>query len=70
MTQRIVITGIGLTSPIGNNLSEMREGLLNNRSGIKHIDIRHMGKVPAGLCDFDERKYQNRKMRKRGTRVH
>ncbi|MBP9682581.1 MAG: hypothetical protein KBD76_14330, partial [Bacteriovorax sp.] len=56
--QRIVITGIGLTSPMGNNLSELREGLLNNGSGISHTEIRHMGIVAAGLCKFDETKYQ------------
>ena len=67
--QRIVITGIGLTSPLGNNINELRSGLLNNGSGIVHTEIRHMGKVAAGLCQFDETKYQSKKMRKRGTRA-
>ena len=67
--QRIVITGIGLTSPLGNNLEELREGLLNGRSGIVHTEIRHMGRVAAGLCRFDETKHQSKKMRKRGTRA-
>lgn len=66
---RIVITGIGLTAPNGNNLSEFRMALLENISGIKHIDIRHMGKVAAGTCSFEETKYQSKKMRKRGTRA-
>jgi len=65
---RIVITGIGLTSPMGNN-QEFRYGLLNNGSGISHTEIRHMGKVAAGICKFDESKYQPKKMRKRGTRA-
>lgn len=67
--QRIVITGIGLTSPLGNNLAELREGLLSGRSGISHTEIRHMGVVAAGLCKFDEAKHQPKKMRKRGTRA-
>lgn len=67
--QRIVITGIGLTSPMGNNLTELRDGLLNNGSGIVHTEIRHMGVVAAGLCKFDEARYQPKKMRKRGTRA-
>jgi 3-oxoacyl-[acyl-carrier-protein] synthase II len=67
--QRIVITGIGLTSPMGNNLTELRMGLLNNGSGIVHTNIRHMGIVAAGLCRFDEARYQPKKMRKRGTRA-
>jgi len=68
-THRVVITGIGLTSPIGNNLGEMRKSLLEGKSGITHHEIRHMGKVAMGLCNFEETRYQNRKMRKRGTRA-
>lgn len=67
--QRIVITGIGLVCPMGNNLAEFRDGLLNDGSGITHTEIRHMGVVAAGLCQFDEARYQPRKMRKRGTRA-
>ncbi|MFZ9001623.1 MAG: beta-ketoacyl-[acyl-carrier-protein] synthase family protein [Bacteriovoracaceae bacterium] len=69
MKHRIVITGVGLTCPLGNNIQDFRKNLLNDESGIRHIDIRHMGKVAAGICDFDEKKHQPRKMRKRGTRA-
>jgi 3-oxoacyl-[acyl-carrier-protein] synthase II len=69
LSMRIVITGIGLTSPLGNNISEFRQGLLEGTSGIQLKEVRHMGKQPAGLCNFDEQKYQNRKSRKRGTRA-
>jgi 3-oxoacyl-[acyl-carrier-protein] synthase II len=54
---------------LGNNITELRDGLLNNKSGIVHTEIRHMGKVAAGLCNFDETKHQSKKMRKRGTRA-
>lgn len=67
--ERIVITGIGLTSPLGNNLKELREGLLSGKSGITHTEIRHVGKVAAGICNFNETLYQSKKMRKRGTRA-
>ncbi len=69
MHKRIVITGIGLTSPIGNDLATMRKNLLEGVSGIKECDIRYMGKRPAGMCDFDEFKYQKKKTRRRGTRA-
>jgi 3-oxoacyl-[acyl-carrier-protein] synthase II len=69
MKERIVITGIGLTAPNGNNLAEFREALLTGKSGITHDEIRHMGIQAVGRCDFDETKYQPRKMRKRGTRA-
>ncbi len=66
---RIVITGIGLTAPNGNNLAEFRENLIQAKSGITLEEIRYMGKHPAGLCDFDEFKYQKKKTRRRGTRA-
>ncbi len=66
---RIVITGIGLTAPNGNTLDEFRSNLLEGKSGISFNEIRYMGTHPAGMCDFDEYKYQKKKMRKRGTRA-
>ncbi|TDJ07886.1 MAG: beta-ketoacyl-[acyl-carrier-protein] synthase family protein [Deltaproteobacteria bacterium] len=69
MKSRIVITGIGLTSPLGNDLNTYRKNLLEGNCGITHIELPHIGKVAAGLCDFDERRHQSRKMRKRGTRA-
>jgi len=50
-----------LTSPIGNGLEEMRENLLGMRPNIQQIDIRYMGKVPAGVCEFDEKQYMSRR---------
>lgn len=69
LNERIVITGIGLTSPLGNDLLEMRSKLIEGKSGVVHTEIRHMGKVAAGICQFEETKHQPKKMRKRGTRV-
>ncbi len=66
---RIVITGVGLTAPNGNNLTEFRQNLLDKKSGIKFKDVRYMGSHPAGECDFDEHKYQKKKARRRGTRA-
>ncbi len=68
-TQRIVITGIGLASPNGNSLPEYREALLNGRSGVSPYEIRYVGKTLAGVCDFDELRYQKRKEVRRGTRA-
>ena len=66
---RIVITGIGLTSPNGNSLREYREALLQGRSGVRPYNIRYVGDTLAGVCDFDELKYQKRKDVRRGTRA-
>ena len=67
--QRIVITGVGLTSPNGGNLPEFRENLLNGRSGVRNYEIRYVGDTLAGVCDFDHLKYQSRKEARRGTRA-
>ncbi|MFP6692762.1 MAG: beta-ketoacyl synthase N-terminal-like domain-containing protein, partial [Pirellulales bacterium] len=68
-SRRIVITGVGLTAPNGNNLSEFREGLLSGRSGVSHYKIRYVGDTLAGVCDYDQLRYQKRKEVRRGTRA-
>jgi len=66
---RIVITGVGLTAPNGNSLPEFRANLLEGRSGVSQIETRYMGSVLAGVCTFDELRYQKRKEVRRGTRA-
>lgn len=66
---RIVLTGVGLTAPNGNSLPAFREALLNGRSGVRNYHIRYVGDTLAGVCDFDELKYQKRKDLRRGTRA-
>ena len=66
---RIVITGVGLTSPNGNTLEEYRKNLLDGVAGVQLIDMRYMGPVPAGICDFEPKKYQTRKELRVGTRA-
>lgn len=66
---RIVITGVGLTSPIGNSLPEYRGNLLEGRSGVVPFETRYMGPVLAGVCKYDELRYQKRKDLRRGTRA-
>jgi 3-oxoacyl-[acyl-carrier-protein] synthase II len=67
--QRIVITGVGLAAPNGNSLDEYRENLLNGRSGVEPYEIRYVGKTVAGVCKFEETRYQSKKDRRRGTRA-
>ena len=67
--QRIVITGVGVAAPNGNNLPEFRESLLNGRSGVRPYDIRYVGSTLAGVCSFNDLKYQSRKDIRRGTRA-
>jgi 3-oxoacyl-[acyl-carrier-protein] synthase II len=67
--QRVVITGVGLTAPNGNSLPEFRDSLLHGRSGVVAYDIRYFGPTIAGVCNFDELKYQKKKDIRRGTRA-
>ena len=67
--QRVVITGVGLTAPNGNSLPELRDSLLQGRSGVREYEIRYFGKTLAGICDFDALRYQARKEIRRGTRA-
>src|SRR3990172_7554253 len=67
--ERIVITGVGLTAPNGNSVAEYRSALLSGKSGVRKYDIRYVGETLAGICDFDELKYQKRKEVRRGTRA-
>ncbi len=68
-SQRVVITGIGLTAPNGNSLAEFRKSLLIGKSGVRQYEIRYFGKTVAGVCDFDVQQYQTRKDTRRGTRA-
>ena len=67
--QRIVITGIGLTSPNGHDLKEFRQNLLQGKSGVQKFETRYMSDIIAGVCEFDELKYQKKKEVRRGTRA-
>lgn len=66
---RIVITGVGLTAPNGDNLADFRASLLNGVSGIEPYEIRYFGKTLAGVCHFDNLKYESRRELRRGTRA-
>ncbi len=68
-SQRIVITGVGLAAPGADNLTAFRQNLLAGKSGIRLMEHRYIGTVPAGLCDFPETRYRKKKDNKRGTRA-
>jgi len=66
---RIVITGVGLTAPNGNTLTEFRKNLLAGVAGIERLDVRYMGTLLAGVCHYDALKYQKKKEVRVGTRA-
>jgi 3-oxoacyl-[acyl-carrier-protein] synthase II len=68
-SQRIVITGLGLTAPNANDLNSYRQALLSGKSGISNYEIRYFGKTLAGVCNFEVTRHQTRKDARRGTRA-
>lgn len=66
---RVVITGMGAITPLGNSTDTFWEGLKTGRNGIKAItkfDASETGITVAGeLKDFDPKDYMERKVAKR-----
>lgn len=69
MPPRIVITGVGLTSPLGNDLPALRAELLAGRPRVGTLTPRYMEEWPAGICDFPVNRHQSKKEARRGTRA-
>ncbi len=67
--QRVVITGIGLAAPNADNLADFRAKVLAGKSEIREIELRYLGRAPAGICVFPETKHRKKKDNKRGTRA-
>lgn len=73
--KRVVVTGLGAVTPIGNTTEEYWQGLMEGRSGmgpITHFDAsRHGCQIAAEVKDFDPSIYLDRKEIKRNDRfVH
>ncbi|MDP6538497.1 MAG: beta-ketoacyl-[acyl-carrier-protein] synthase family protein [Planctomycetota bacterium] len=66
---RVVITGVGLTSPNGDDLPTFRANLLAGVSGVEELEVRHVGRTLAGVCHFDALRHQKRRDVRRGTRA-
>ncbi len=73
--RRVVITGLGVISPIGNEIDAVWDGLVNGRAGIgqlTHFDTTPYEHKAAGeVHDFDVTKFWNFKdARRTDTTVH
>lgn len=62
--RRVVVTGMGVISPIGNNITAFWENLLQGKNGIGPITsfdtTEYKAKLAAEVKDFDPREYMNR----------
>lgn len=70
--KRVVITGLGAITPLGNDLESYWQGLLAGRSGIgpiTHFDAsQHATRIAAEVKGFDPHEYMDRKDAKRMDR--
>ena len=70
--KRVVVTGLGAITPLGNTLNQYWEGLLGGRSGIGPITLfdasRHDSQIAGEVKGFDPHEYMDRKEAKRMDR--
>ena len=63
--RRVVITGLGIVSPLGNDLATTWDGIVNGRSGIgpiTHFDTEgYVTKISGEVRDFDVTRWVNPK---------
>ena len=65
LTRRVVVTGLGLVTPVGNSVEETWTALMNGRSGADYIKKFDAEKFPVKFAcevkDFDPLKYVEKK---------
>jgi 3-oxoacyl-[acyl-carrier-protein] synthase II len=70
--ERVVITGMGVVSPLGNSVERLWDGLVNGVSGISQIDTfdasKHKAKIAGIVRDFDAEALFGRKEARRMDR--
>ncbi len=70
--KRVVVTGVGAITPIGNTPSEYWSGLMSGRNGIGEITLfdasRHDCRIAGEVKNFDPQAYMDRKEAKRMDR--
>ena len=69
MTRRVVITGVGLLTPLGTGVEKTWQGLVEGRSAIRAITrfdaSRHDTRVAGELCDWAPERWMEKKEARR-----
>jgi len=70
--RRVVVTGLGAVTPIGNTVEELWEGLVTGRNGVDKITLfdtkDHVTKFAAEVKNFDPANYMDKKDARRNDR--
>ncbi|GEO25158.1 3-oxoacyl-[acyl-carrier-protein] synthase 2 [Alicyclobacillus acidoterrestris] len=65
MTRRVVVTGLGVVTPVGNDVPTFWESLLSGKSGIREIDrfdtTDYPTKIAGLVTDFQPERYIDKK---------
>jgi 3-oxoacyl-[acyl-carrier-protein] synthase II len=69
---RVVITGLGVASPLGSSISKFWDGLINGRSGVRRISLFDASNLPCQIAgevpDFNPKDYMPLKEARRISR--
>ena len=72
MSRRVVVTGLGLVTPVGHNACDSWDALVAGRSGTARISLfdptGHESQVAGEVKDWDAAKYMDRKEARRADR--
>jgi len=72
MKRRVVVTGMGVVSPIGIGVEEFKKGLFSGKSGVRRITLfdpsSYRSQIAGEVRDFDPQKYLSPKEIKRMDR--
>ncbi len=72
MNRRVVITGVGMVSPVGNSPEELWQAICQGRSGIGPITLfdatDYSTRIAAEVKDFEPSRWLDRKLIKRSDR--
>ena len=70
--RRVVVTGLGALTPIGNNVPEYWQGLISGRNGIGAVTLfdasQHASRIAGEVKGFDPNEFLDRKESKRMDR--
>lgn len=65
MTRRVVITGMGVVTPLGNDVDTLWNNLIRGKSGVGRIESFDVREYPVQIAgevrDFDAERYLDRK---------